>query len=350
MRNLNGILLFLILGLLSCGQNTTSSNGYSPPKTEGSSAGLDKVLTIAKKSPNIRSLLVSIDGQIVLEEYFAKYSADSLDHQRSGTKSIMAMLIGIAIDKQFIQDIDEPVANYLPGLDPRLQDITIRHLLTMTSGFEWEEELSVKEYNTWVSSGDQLGYLLRKPMAETPGMAWNYNSATMHLLSIILTKASGESTYDFALAHLFKPLGIQKSRWEQLAGGYNNGGAGLELHPRDMIRLGQLIANQGRYKGQQIISKRFIEAATSNQEPEPFASDENVGYGYGWWVGEPNGIKAILARGYAGQIIAIFPEKHLVVAMTHNWRLDVGAAIEQQEQAFKILATVLMENISSKPD
>lgn len=348
MRNI--WLLCLFLGFISCRQNTTSSNAYSSPKKGASSTGLVKALAIAKKSPNIRSLLVSIDGQIVLEEYFAKYGLDSLDHQRSGTKSIMATLIGIAIDKQFIKDIDEPVANYLPGLDSRLQGITIKHLLTMTSGFEWDEAVSVEEYNTWVSSGDQLEYLLRKPMAETPGLAWNYNSATMHLLSIILTKASGKSTSDFAEEHLFKPLGIEDSRWEQLAGGYNNGGAGLELLPRDMVRLGQVIADQGRYKGKQIISKHFIEAATSNQEPEPFASDENVGYGYGWWVGEPKGVKAILARGYAGQLIAIFPEKQIVVAMTHNWRLDVEAASAQQEQAFKVLAAILTENISGSTD
>jgi len=347
---LNFLGLCLILGLVSCGQNTTSSNAYSPPKTGAWTTSLEKVLTVAKKSSNIRSLLVSIDGQIVLEEYFAKYGLDSLDHQRSGTKSIMATLIGIAIDKQFIKEIDEPVANYLPGADPRLQEITIKHLLTMTSGFEWDEALSVKEYNTWVSSGDQLGYLLRKPIAERPGSTWNYNSATMHLLSIILTKASGKSTHDFAEEHLFKPLGIQNSRWEQLAGGYHNGGAGLELHPRDMVRLGQVIANQGNYKGEQVISKQFIRAATSHQEPEPFASDENVGYGYGWWVGEPNGVKVILARGYAGQLIAIFPETQIVVVMTHNWRLDIEAAIEQQEQGFKILAAILMENISGIAD
>ena len=164
---------------------------------------------------------------------------------------------------------------------------------------------------------------------------------------MVLTRASGMSTLAFAEQYLFAPLHIQAVEWERLSAGFYNGGAGLQLRPKDMIKLGKLIADDGMYEGKQIISKAFIDAAISHQEPTPFASDENIGYGYGWWLGEPNGVQAILARGYAGQIIAVFPELQMVAAITHNWRVDVEEAIAQQGQAFSILATLLTEDITT---
>lgn len=345
MRNSVLLLLGYFLLLIACHPSTSPST-LEQPGNGDNSKGLVKVHAIAKGAQNIRSLLVSVEGELVLEEYFDTYSPDSLDHQRSGTKSIMASLIGIAIDKGMITAMDDPVSNYLDVNDERLKTISIRHLLTMTSGFDWNEEVSVDEYNAWVSSGDQLGFLLRKSMAHQPGKVWNYNSATMHLLSMILTRASGMSTLEFAKQFLFNPIGIQQVSWERLAKGFYNGGAGLQLRPRDMIKLGELHGNIGHYAGQQVLPKQFVEAAISHQEPEPFESDENIGYGYGWWVGEPNGIKAFLARGYAGQIIAVFPEKGLVVAITHNWRVNVNTAVAQQKQAFEILAAVLQEGVA----
>lgn len=340
------LLISCIACLWGCQASTSSTVADSIPGDRGTT-GLEKVYEIAQEAENIRSVLVSLDGKLVIEQYFDTYSSDSLDHQRSGTKSIMASLIGIAIDKGMIKDVEEPISNYLIDVDDRFKDITIRHLLSMTSGFDWDEEISVDEYNAWASSGDQLGFLLRKSIIHTPGSKWNYNSATMHLLSMLLTRASGMSTLAFAEQYLFAPLDIQTVKWERLSGGFYNGGAGLQLRPRDMIKLGELLANDGVYQGKQIISKQFIEAAISHQEPEPFESDENIGYGFGWWVGEPMGVKAVLARGYAGQIIAIFPEPHMVVAITHNWRVGVKDAITQQEQAFRILATLLTETSHS---
>lgn len=332
--------------LWGCHPGTSPSVAGQLP-ADSTAKALQEVHEIAQEAQNIRSVLVSEDGKLVIEQYFDTYSSDSLDHQRSGTKSIMASLIGIAIDQGMIKDVEESVSNYLTDVDDRFKDITIRHLLSMTSGFDWDEEISVDEYNAWASSGDQLGFLLRKSIIHTPGSKWNYNSATMHLLSMLLTRASGMSTLAFAEQYLFAPLDIQTVKWERLSGGFYNGGAGLQLRPRDMIKLGELLANDGVYQGKQIISKQFIEAAISHQEPEPFESDENTGYGFGWWVGEPMGIRAILARGYAGQIIAVFPDLQLVVAITHNWRVNVKNAIAQQDQAFKILATLLTDYTST---
>ncbi|MBX2873913.1 MAG: beta-lactamase family protein [Saprospiraceae bacterium] len=345
MRRPHLLLTGYLLLLIGC-HSGTSHSALEQSEGDEDVKGLEKVYAIAKEAQNVRSVLVSVNGALVMEQYFDTYSPDSLDHQRSGTKSIMASLIGIAIDRGMITHLDDPVSSYLNVKDERLKTISIRHLLSMTSGFDWDEEVSVDEYNAWVSSGDQLGFLLKKAVIHPPGKVWNYNSATMHLLSMILTKVSGMSTLEFAKQFLFEPIGIKQVSWERLSSGFYNGGAGLQLRPRDMIKLGELHANVGQYAGQQVVSKQFIEAAISHQEPEPFESDENIGYGYGWWVGEPNGVKAFLARGYAGQIIAVFPEKDLVVAITHNWRVEVNTAIAQQKQAFEILAAILLEEVA----
>ncbi|MDW3652108.1 MAG: serine hydrolase [Bacteroidia bacterium] len=337
----HSIYLILLSFILSqaCGQSPSLSNKeYSPQ--------MKKVYERAMAAENLRSLIISQNGKILFEEYFDDYAKDSLDHLRSGTKSIMASLIGIAIDQGYIESLELSIEAYFGERARNKESIKIRHLLAMTTGIEWSE--GAAGYNAWVSSGRHIDYLLQKPMHAKAGEEWNYNSAASHLLSAILTKATGMSTLEFAEKHLFRPMGIKHVRWESLSEGYYNGGAGLEMKPRDMLKIGYLYAHGGKYKGKQILSEAFIDHATRSHLPEEKAEYGGDTYGLSWWMGEMKGKKIIFAAGYGGQAIMILPEMEIVIVLTHNWRVDQAEAIHQQNQAFKqilplILTAVLEE-------
>ena len=337
-------LVVALLAFQSCAHSRSSEDTQDLIQGDYQVA-LEKGFKMAQEANNIRSLLVSHHGVLVTEAYFGRYPSDSLDHVRSVTKSVVATLIGIGIDKKFIGSIDDPITTYLGDIPKDKATITVRHLLTMTSGIEWHEDTDVAEYNAWVTSGDQVKYVLNKPMANQPGIAWSYNSAGTHLLSVILTNASGMSTLEFAHKYLFSPIGIEIVKWERLHGGYYNGGAGLQLSPLGMIRFGELYANDGIFNGMRIVSQEFIQQATQSQEPESLATDEKEGYGYCWWVGEPLGIRAYVARGYGGQVIAIFPENELVVSITHHWRVNADQASKQGKKALKIVSAMLLGGV-----
>lgn len=311
-----------------CGQNkqelSSTDSGKDFPY------GLEKIYAIAKNAENLRSLVVSYQNEVILEEYFDRYDSDSLDHVRSVTKSIMSTLIGIASDRGLIS-LDDSLSKYFGKLAKGKEAITVKHLLTMQSGIKWGEMRDVQEFNKWVMSSNETEYVLKKPMSDKPGTVWSYNSAGIHLLSVILTKASGMSTSDFAKKYLFEPLGIDKYRWEKLSDGHYNGSAGLELNPSDMVKIGQLYANNGMSNGQRILSEEFIKDATTPHDPPGSSADPNEGYGYCWFTVNYKGIKGFMASGFAGQVIAVAPEIDLVVAVTHDW-LRKGKDVNAQQR------------------
>lgn len=290
----------------------------------------------------LRSLLVVRGGKLVAEAYYDGTERDDLNHVRSVTKSVISTLVGLAIEDGFISGIDQPITAYLGPYTDRLTDaqrrITIRHLLTMTSGFTWDESYSAGEFVRWVSSPDQVQYLLDRSLAHTPGERFNYNSAAVHLLSVILTEATGLSTEAYARTRLFVPLGIDTWRWEQLAGDYQNGGAGLELRARDMARLGVLFVQQGRSGDAAVVPAAWAQAALQPQQ-ELDASNgilEHIDYGYLWWLdAHPRG-RAFLAWGYGGQFIYGIPELDLVIVSTARWSVSGGTA-GTQERAIQSL-------------
>ncbi|AXT18975.1 class C beta-lactamase-related serine hydrolase [Flavobacteriaceae bacterium AU392] len=336
-------LLVILICFQSCGQNksdrysASNSKGYYPLE-------LENVYKTARNINNIKSLLVNHNHKLIAEEYFKRYSSDSLDHVRSVTKSVIASLIGIAIDKGIIGGVDESISIYLSETSKEKEAIKIKHLLSMTSGLEWNENGRNSEYNKWVTSNNEFNYVLDKPIIHEPGSVWNYNSGGMHLLSAILTKASGMSTLQFAKKYLFSPIGITDLRWEQHADGFYNGGAGLELKPKDMMKFGELYINKGKFNRKRIISERFIKDATKQQQP-PNLFGSNEGYGYGWWIGEGNGVSGFMAQGYGGQTILIVPKQKIIIVTTYNWRVNSQIAGEQQEGAIKIISGSVIDNI-----
>lgn len=328
------LFVLILVSLQNCGQHTADGTSHQ------SIPELEAAYEVARNTKNIRSLLVSQNGKLIAEEYFASFFSDSLEHVRSVTKSVIATLIGIAIDKGIIGGVNDSITKYLDKSAEGKEAITIKHLMSMTSGLEWREVMGNMEIDQWINSENPMKYVLDKPIEFEPGTQWEYSTGIIHLLSAILTNASGMSTLEFAKQHLFTPLGIGDVKWKLLNDGYYHGGSRLQIKPKDMMKFGQLYANGGMFEGQQIVSKSFIEEATYLHEPGA-VPEEGKGYGYGWWTGQDNGFKIFFASGYGGQTIIVLPDHNIVVVTTFKWKVSNQMAADQQTVALRVGGSVL---------
>jgi CubicO group peptidase (beta-lactamase class C family) len=339
------VLLFLFLFLNFSCTKENSSNPVEPVDN----TKLEAAFSQAAQMPNLKSLVVSRNGTIVKEAYFNGGGANITHDVRSVTKSVIAILTGIAIEKGLITSTEQPIDSFIRPLVPDLTtekgNIRIGHLLTMSSGFEWDELNSNFGYNNWITAENQVQYLFAKPLSSTPGQTFTYNSAAIHILSVIISRKSNMQTLDFANIHFFERLEMGERNWQVDRQGYNNGGAGLELTPREMIKIGNLILDGGEYLGRRIVSSEWIDKMTT-QQISINASTMNyaTGYGYGWWTG--NGPKGnyFFANGYGGQFIVVVPNLKLVVVATNKWS---GVSSSTTDQQWITTINLIMSDILS---
>jgi CubicO group peptidase (beta-lactamase class C family) len=273
----------------------------------------DSVLGEAAGLPRLRSLLISVDGHLVAEQYFHGASAARAANLKSASKSVIATLVGIAIDRGKISGINAPIGQYFPEYlrtQPEKAAITIGDLLSMRSGLE---TTSNRNYGRWVMSGNWVRSALQQPMIDTPGGRMIYSTGNSHLLSAILTKATGGSTLAFARSALGAPLGIEIASWERDPQGIYLGGNEMPMRPRDMLRFGELYLNAGRYNGKQVVSEAWVHESVVPRVTSRFSGRE---YGYGWWIRSLAGIQVFYAWGYGGQFIFVVPPIRTVVAVT----------------------------------
>jgi CubicO group peptidase (beta-lactamase class C family) len=280
-------------------------------------ADFSSARTAAAALPQLHSLVISHKHTRVFEYYAPKYSATRLANIKSASKSIIAALVGIALDRKLIRSVDEPIVRWFPGLkkdaDPRKQTITIEDLLTMRSGLE---STSGENYGTWVSSRNWVRDALDRPMVSDPGTSMEYSTGTSHILSAILTKVTKTSTHRFAQEALGRPLGITFARWPRDPQGIYFGGNEMLMTPRQMIEFGELWLNQGRVGQRQVVPEAWVEASCRPVTRSRWDRDRE--YGRGWWIQEFDGHRACFAWGYGGQYILVFRELDLVVAITSS--------------------------------
>ena len=275
-----------------------------------------------KKVEGALSLIVCREGTIVAEEYtnYKSYGADSIKNIMSVTKTFTGVLVGLAIEKGFIESVNDPISKYLTGIvtfpDNTKANITIDQLLKMSFGHSWNGTSPSSLYNTWASTPDHLQYIIDLPLVSTPGILFNYSDGASHLLSVIITEATGINTLDFAKTYLFDPIGITNFRWPKDDKGYPNGAAGLQIMPTDMVKFGNLILNKGLYNGKQIVPASWVTTMTTTK----ISTNNNVLYGpeYGYqvWLGTESGHRYYMAMGWGGQFIIIVPDLQLVVTAT----------------------------------
>lgn len=278
-----------------------------------------------EKGNTARSLLIIRHGELVYEKYFRSIQKpEKTANIRSVTKSVLSALVGIAMDQGLLDSLDHKVIEYFPEYfypqtDPRMTQVTLRHLLTMSAGFKWAELGPIQ--TRWMNSSNWVEAAINLKFIEQPGTGFTYCTANTQLLSAILTKVTGESLLDYAQRNLFTPLGIPASHWHWGVDdhGYAIGGFAMNLRPRDMARFGYLYLNQGYWDGQQIISPEWVQQSTRSQIHTGWGSD----YGYLWWIHPRPDLPSFEAAGSGGQSIYVVPGLDLVVVVTSD--SDVGA-------------------------
>jgi CubicO group peptidase (beta-lactamase class C family) len=300
----------------------------STPAEQGmDGAKLARMLdSVREQGLNLHSLLVIRNGAIVSETYFGSTTAETRREIYSVTKSFMATLVGIAIDKGLIAGVEQTVGGFFPdrsfgNWDAAKQAMTLEHVLTMTTGLDWKE--GDPAYRQLYGSRDWVKFVLDEPMRSPPGSEFNYCSGCSHLLSAILRQSTGMNPRDFARRELFEPLGITGAAWDTDAAGIPIGGWGLKLTPREMAKLGYLYLNGGEWDGRQILSSQWVETATR----EHTATDGELGYGYQWWIDPERGAYAALGR--YGQTIFVVPDLDLIVVTT--------AALDGNDPVFDLI-------------
>jgi CubicO group peptidase (beta-lactamase class C family) len=361
------LLLFTLTASVAFTQQRTTGSSSTPAQlADGISTSTlkeekinpDKINELAAEIeknvyPNIHSLLISRHNKLVYEHYWpgqdehwgnsmgvVPHGRDSLHDIRSITKSIVSACIGIAIQQGKIKSVDQKVLSFFPAYsaqDTGLKAaLTIKHLLTMSSGLVWNEDVPYDNPENseirMIFSPDPIGYVLTQPMAAAPGKVWKYNGGTTQLLAAILELTTGLPVDQFAREYLFKPLGISRFEWLKYPGTTMPAAAsGLRLRSRALLKFGLLYSNNGVWKGRQIVPAQWVK--------ESFQSHVTRGnsgaYGYQFWIWNDKindrTVRVVNCVGNGDQRIIFFKENDLVVVITagnyNKWTIkkDSGA-------------------------
>jgi CubicO group peptidase (beta-lactamase class C family) len=294
------------------------------------------------------AFLVIHDDRLLYERYFDGYDESSIHTSFSMAKSFASALVGIAIDEGHINSVNEPITNYIPELlekDERFESITIRHLLTMSSGIKYEEggdlpwSEEADDTKTYYATDLRKLALENSRIEGEPGEYFEYNNYNPLLIGMILERATGMSVSRYLQQKLWKPIGMEADgSWslDSTSTGFEKMESGVNARARDFGRFGMLFAKEGKWEGEQLISRGWVEESTSADT----STDPSQDYQYFWWVNTPEGeTYHFSARGNYGQYIYVAPEKDLVIVRLGKEEGEQG--YDYWIYLFKELATKL---------
>ncbi|WP_188907404.1 serine hydrolase domain-containing protein [Aureimonas endophytica] len=314
MRN---VLPLALAVLLLASPVQAQSRPAAGPPTSTEASGTAAVVARAKRLPALETLIVGRDGTVLVEKGFHGAATSRATNIKSASKSIVAALVGIAIDKGILSGTDQPIAPLLadklpPAPDHRIRSITIGHLLSMQAGLD---RTSGPNYGAWIASRDWVRAALARPMVADPGGEMLYSTGSTHLLSAILTRASGRPTLALARDWL-GPAGIDIAAWERDPQGIHLGGNQMAMTPKSLFRFGELYRNGGRTpEGRQIVPEAWVRESWIKRTTTRWSGDD---YGYGWFGLSLAGHSVHYGWGYGGQMIYVVPDLGLTVAMTSD--------------------------------
>ncbi|MCF3642256.1 beta-lactamase family protein [Rhizobium sp. TRM95111] len=310
------LLAVFALSIIASGLRTAGAAEPSPQETDFSailqSAGSDENLA------RLRAIVVARNGSIVAERGYRGHAAADSANIKSASKSIISALVGIAIDKGLLEGVDQPIAPILHAElpddpDPRLERVTIGHLLSMQAGLE---RTSGGNYGRWVASRNWVRAALAMPFVDEPGGAMLYSTGSTHLLSAILTKVGGKSTLALARDWLGPLEDFRIGAWDRDPQGIYLGGNQMAMSARSLLAFGELYRRGGRTPdGTQLVSEEWVRQSWQVRTNSRFSND---GYGYGWFERMIGGKTVHFAWGFGGQMLYIVPELGLTVAMTSD--------------------------------
>jgi len=293
----------------------------------------------------IQSLMIQKEGELIYEDYRYGMEANDPVNIKSASKSVLSLLIGIAIEKGYLDGTDQTIGKFfaeyfMENPDSIKENITIGNLLTMQSGLE---TTSFRNYGRWVLSSNWVNFALDMPLSGKPGGKMLYSTGTSHLLSVILTKAAGMSTRAFANEYLFEPMDIEVGGWDRDPEGYYMGGNNMALSPESLLKIGTMVMNVGTYNDKQIVSKEWILESVrvyTRSRYNPY------NYGYMWWRKPVGDYQLFFAWGNGGQYILIFPELETVVSVTSDLGRSNGSR-RYQDRFFDYVENTLVPYIET---
>jgi CubicO group peptidase (beta-lactamase class C family) len=277
-------------------------------------AAIEDAVRANQRLRHVQSVVVAVADATVAECYFRGRRANDLSNVHSITKSVLSTLVGIAVSDGWLE-LDASVIEVLPEQDrsdPRKAQITVRHLLTMTSGLDAEGDHDIDEIadrgESWVAGP------LAAPLVAEPGTTFAYNNGAAHVLSVLVARKTGRPLLDLAEERLFRPLGISEYRWRTDPEGNPLGYGHVELRPRELVSLGRLYLERGRVDGRQLLDPAFVDLATTAATPG--GPPEGTAYGFLWWITETAGYPSFFGGGFAGQYLVVVPALELVAVTT----------------------------------
>ena len=292
-------------------QEWLTANNYNKAK-------LPEFIKAVNESMETVAFMVIINDSIHFEKYWHGYSADTMSNSFSMSKSWVSTLIGIAIGEGKIKSVDQKVCDFLPDFcEGRNTELTIKNLLTMSSGLNWTEDY----YNPIGQAaeayyGNHLSDMIKNlTVIETPGKVFKYNSSCTQLLTFIVEAATGETISKYASKKLWQPMGAKHpALWStDVEGGDEKGFCCIISNARDFARLGKLYMRQGNWNGLQLLDSSYIVEATSVANLLDKEGNKNTNYGYQFWLAKRQGLSIYYARGLWGQYVICIPEKDMII-------------------------------------
>lgn len=277
-------------------------------------ARLDAVRETAAGLDQLQALIVLRDGVEVVSMAPRGPGLDRIANVKSVSKTLLALMTGIAIERGHVSSPDArvlPLLGRAPAGDAR-DALTVGHLLSMQTGLA---STSGPNYGAWVSSGDWVDYVLNAEPEGRPGGRFIYSTGGWHVLGAVLARVGGRDLHTLAQDWLAEPLGIAIPRWDRDPQGLYLGGNQMGLTPRDLARVGEMVRLNGRWNGVQVVPMAWIATSWTPRARSPWSGDE---YGYGWFLTRLAGRAAAYGRGYGGQVLAVVPDLGLTMVMTSD--------------------------------
>ena len=264
------------------------------------------------------AFMVIVNDSIQFEKYWHGYSTDTMSNSFSISKSWISTLIGIAIKEEKIKSVDQKVCAFLPNFcEGRNAGLTIKDLLTMSSGLNWKEDYynPIGQTSEAYYGNDVSGLMNNLKVVETPGKVFKYHSSCTQLLTFILEVASEKTISDYASEKLWKPMGAKHpALWNtDVVRGDEKGFCCINSNARDFARLGKLYLHKGNWNGLQILDKNYVKSATSAANLLDENGSPNTNYGFQFWLAERQGLAIYYARGLWGQYVICIPEKDMII-------------------------------------
>ena len=313
---------------LSWATATPAAEGLDPDSID---RGVEKLSALG----GVRTVLVVRHGAIVADRSFGGPGLNGTPHNlKSASKSLLSALVGIALDRGLFGEaglgatLGDLLPTYARDLPAEKRRITLGDLLTMQSGLR---STSRERYGPWVAHDNWVAAALAEPMVAEPGTEYHYSTGNTHLISAILTEASGKSTLELAREWLMRPIGGDVASWDRSPEGYYFGGNNLRMTPRDLARLGRLYLQGGRWDDRQIVPSSWVGESTARHAtgwPERYGA-----YGYLWWIPREDPWESYAAIGYGGQFLYVVPELDMLVVLTSSLE---GKGADWDRAAFEI--------------